>query len=346
MLKLNKLSVDAKLDAIHIIKIMVAVLIGYFIVHINPEPHATWIILSIIIIMMSHASVSVQMEKAFSRAFGTCIGAALGILVLLMHNGLITNAIILMFVTASFCYIRIKKFISDYATILGLATFVMVIVAHNADWTYGVARAGEIILGITISLLVSNLIYPISSNKMLNLYLDKNWHQLLKYTKKALLEDVSRNEDASIREMEYKILQRHSNIEKILRIKPFTKRQQTHPELTLLARYQLGIYRYVTHINIALHSQINHEPCISPELKDSFRRCCNTLIEILSKINNIDIEKLNGLSTCINGIKDLSNPQTSSAIPADTAIIFSMQRIIVLLEKIQEIYKHYYNNKI
>jgi uncharacterized membrane protein YccC len=337
MRKFNNIAVGTKLEIIHAIKIIIAVLLGFIAIHIDPDPHAVWIIISIIIIMMTHASVSVQIEKAISRVIGTCVGATLGIVVILMHNNLITNAIILILVTGAFYVIRLKRLLSEYAALLGLVTFTMVIVAPNATWLFGVARAGEIIIGIIISLLVSLFIYPITSNEMLKLYLEKNWQQIIAYTQKILVEDLSRNQDDAVREIEYKILQRHSNIEQLLRIKPISKRHKTQPYLILLSRYQLGIYRYITLIDVALHSHINAEQQDTINYRNIIKDCSSKLIYAFENINSINADALIlELEQSIKQLKQFCKLDANWDIPADVAIIFNLQRIIILLHKYRD----------
>ncbi len=335
MFFLKSMSADVKLNLAHTIKVIVAVLLSFLVANLLPGQHGSWIVISTVVVMMAHASLNAQYEKALSRIFGTLIGGGLGTFILFFHPNMAIDVFFLILATTLFCYIRIKNLLSQYAVVLGLITYTLLVMNPAASWQLGFVRVGEIMVGITISLLVSVFIFPISSRKMLLLYLDKNWQALHDYAERILVNRISRDGDKSLRSLEQKILQRHNTIEELYSAKTIFKKYQPGKKIHLLIRYQLGIYRYVTVLDIVTHQYLIEDESLieMDEIKSAYLSLVNVLTSVEEdsfpeRLKEFQRKKV-GLEEKVLS-KDFSGQSKTTA--AHT-LIFSLSRIDFIVDR-------------
>jgi uncharacterized membrane protein YccC len=148
------------------IKLGLAALLALFSTQILRLEHASWAILTVLVMMSSHYVGSIAV-KAIMRVVGTFVGAVIG--VWLVGNYASTPAIfltVLFFVVAVAGY-KFGQFPASqvpYAYFLVGVTTVAVVTYGVADpsqvWQIGLNRAQEILVGAGASLLVTTLVWP------------------------------------------------------------------------------------------------------------------------------------------------------------------------------------------
>jgi uncharacterized membrane protein YccC len=148
------------------IKLSLAALLALFSTQILRLQHASWAILTVLVMMSAHYVGSIAV-KAIMRALGTIVGALIG--VWLVGNYASTPAIfltILFFVVAVAGY-KFGQFPGSqvpYAYFLVGVTTIAVVTYGIADpaqvWQIGLNRTLEILVGVGSSLLVTSLIWP------------------------------------------------------------------------------------------------------------------------------------------------------------------------------------------
>jgi uncharacterized membrane protein YccC len=148
------------------IKVGLAALLALFSTQLLRLEHASWAILTVLVMMSSHYVGSIAV-KAIMRAVGTIVGALVG--VWLVGNYASTPAIfltVLFFVVAVAGY-KFGQFPASqvpYAYFLVGVTTVAVVTYGVADpaqvWQIGLNRALEILVGGGAALLVTTLVWP------------------------------------------------------------------------------------------------------------------------------------------------------------------------------------------
>ena len=148
------------------LKLGLAALLALFSTQVLRLPHASWAILTVLVMMSSQYVGSIAV-KAIMRAAGTIVGALVG--VWLVGNYASTPAIfltVLFFVVAVAGY-KFGQFPASqvpYAYFLVGVTTVAVVTYGVADpsqvWQIGLNRALEILVGAGASLMVTTLVWP------------------------------------------------------------------------------------------------------------------------------------------------------------------------------------------
>lgn len=154
-------------------KTALACLLGYLIVIWTPLPESQWIVITIIVVMSAQTSIGSLFIKAKMRFWGTTCGALAALaIILICANHQLGIAISLFLVTLFFTYIAGTPGDVSYVGTLGSVTVVIIILNPNANLAVVGHRFIEIVLGIVLSFLVSNFIFPIRSHTIFltNLY--------------------------------------------------------------------------------------------------------------------------------------------------------------------------------
>ena len=335
----KNLAIETQLQGIHTVKIVVAILIGFALMESVAGAHAIWMIITIIIIMLTDVNINVQMNKAVSRVLGTALGAGLGIGVVWIQFATPLLTLILVGVIVIFCYAKYTHRLSDYAASIGLATFSMIAINPDASLMFGVDRAFEIIVGIVISLLVSRYFFPVRSSRMLSLYIDKNWREIKNYAYQILIENKNRREHVEILESEHKILRGRETIEQVIRIKPFSKSNQIDPAFREITRYQMGVYRYITLIDLILHRELLSDAFDTAAHRDAIDRCNQAVIDVVENIASDNPSSfLMTLDQAVQGlVACLNRPAFSAEKTADQSLIFLYQRLHAVFSSVSGI---------
>jgi Fusaric acid resistance protein family len=150
---------------IHGFKTAFACLIGYMLVLTTPLPEAQWVVITILVVMSAQPSMGSLFIKAKMRFWGTVCGTLAGaVTVLLCHNDPAKLAIALFIFTLIFSYVASNPGDISYVGTLGAVTLVIIILAPHANLSIAGERFIEIVLGIILSFLVSQFVFPIRSH--------------------------------------------------------------------------------------------------------------------------------------------------------------------------------------
>ena len=150
----------------HGVKLGLAGLLALCLTQLLPLPHASWAILTVLVIMLGDY-VGTAAVKAITRVVGTIAGAIVG--VWLVGNYTSTPLVFLpvLFVvmahaTYQFGHFGLRQFPYTYF-LLGLTTLVIAtdgIATPDKAWQLGLYRTEEILAGAISALLVSSILWP------------------------------------------------------------------------------------------------------------------------------------------------------------------------------------------
>jgi uncharacterized membrane protein YccC len=155
----------------HGIKMGLAGTLALYLTQVLPLPHDNWAILTVLVMMTSQYTGSIAV-KAILRTIGTIAGALVG--VWLVGDFTSTPAIFLplFFLVLAITAYKYGQFGArqvPYAYyLLGLTTLSVVtngIATPDQAWQVGIDRTEEILLGSTIALLVSTVLWPRSARE-------------------------------------------------------------------------------------------------------------------------------------------------------------------------------------
>lgn len=158
-------------NLIHGFKTALAAVLAYYITTILSLDFGYWAVISAVIVMQVYVADSVEM--CFYRLSGTIIGAALGVVVLLIvpKTAFFTG-------TALFVTVGICSFLTRFNTRYRMAGITVVIVVMTGlsvqgVFIFGLYRVLEICIGILCAFLVSVLVLPKRKVDMLRAALEK-----------------------------------------------------------------------------------------------------------------------------------------------------------------------------
>lgn len=149
---------------IHGFKTALACLIGYMLVLITHWPQAQWIVITILVVMSAQPNVGSLFIKAKMRFWGTVFGALAAIITVILCHNPAELAIALFVFTLIFSYVACNPGDISYVGTLGSVTLVIIILGPHANLSAAGERFIEIIVGIILSVLVSQFVFPIRSH--------------------------------------------------------------------------------------------------------------------------------------------------------------------------------------
>lgn len=233
---------------IHSFKTALACLIGYFLVRWTPLPQSQWIVITILVVMSAQPSVGSLFVKAKMRFWGTVFGAlASAIIILLCHNNYLGLAVAIFIFTAVFSYIASIPGDVSYVGTLGSVTVIIIILSENPTLTIAGQRFIEIFLGIAISFLVSQFVFPIRSHNMFLKSLGSTLLDLHEYFEHCF-ETNAAELDADLIDMNDKILVTFSQQRRFI--------QETGLELGKL-RKDKTVFQTILHTEGKIYQAIN-----------------------------------------------------------------------------------------
>ncbi len=148
-------------------KTALACLIGYALYLWTPLPEAQWILITIVVVMSAQTSIGSLFIKAKMRFWGTVCGTVAAVIIILVcGNHHLALAIALFIIFMIFTYIASTPGDISYVGTLGSVTVAIIILNPYISMTIAGERFVEILLGISISFLVSYLVFPIRSHTM------------------------------------------------------------------------------------------------------------------------------------------------------------------------------------
>ena len=169
----------------HIIKFTLAFLTGWLVTQLFPQTKAQWIMISIAVVMGSSTVMGLQFNKALLRASGTLIGGCFGLITFLAPNSTLTYLFALLITTVFFAWFCQKFENKNYVASLGMVTFFIITYNSNHSLTIAGLRVIDTLIGISISLLISRFILPVTSQTaIINLAKD------ISYTMAKFIEDI------------------------------------------------------------------------------------------------------------------------------------------------------------
>lgn len=237
---------------IHIIKTLLAILIGFVVMSLVHDPHRLWILMSVIVVMITSHSIGVHLERSLLRIIGTIIGAICGMgVILLPHLWIIKFLSLGVF---SLIFLTIGELVPRwrYGVILCLITFVLIIGTAAPTVGMAVERATDIILGVVIALVVSLLIRPVSSSKVIHAAFKANWETLSQYAVLIFSQDRDHHTHREVTAVEYDIKKRLALQRETLDAIDIRGRHLQREKLQRRYYLQSAIQRYLSVIETVL----------------------------------------------------------------------------------------------
>lgn len=151
---------------IHSAKTAIAVGIGAVLARFVGSPADQWVVITILVVMCAQIYVGSLMRKVMYRFLGTAAGCLFATIVLSTVGtssiGILAALMISSFV---FSYIAVGlDAASSYAATLGAVTVVIILLGTSPTISFALMRFLEIGAGMTIAILVSQLILPIHAS--------------------------------------------------------------------------------------------------------------------------------------------------------------------------------------
>ena len=159
------------INLIHGFKTALAAVLAYYITTILSLDFGYWAVISAVIVMQVYVADSVEM--CFYRFSGTIIGAALGVVVLLIIPKTAFFTGIALFVTVGICSF-LTRFNTRYR-MAGITAVIVVMTGLSVQdvYIFGLYRVIEICIGILCAFLVSVLVLPKRKVDMLSNALER-----------------------------------------------------------------------------------------------------------------------------------------------------------------------------
>ena len=177
-------------------KTALACLLGFLISHYLHFASSQWIIITILVVMTAQIHFGSALQKAYLRLLGTLIGAGIAAGILYFYPGnnifIVDGAIIASAFFFSF-FGGMSASLGQSMT-LGSVTVPIILLSSHATLFMAYLRAGEIILGIFIALLVNALVFPIHAKHKFEKLLIKNMKALTEYYLAAVNHDFKKCE--------------------------------------------------------------------------------------------------------------------------------------------------------
>lgn len=323
------------LSWIHLLKVLIALAIGFIVVTLIHEPHSRWIIITITVVMMFHQSVGFQGERAIARALGTVTGAALGAIVIQLPQVWWLSFVLFLLVSAGFLVITVLRPKWKYMSLLGIITFTMITITASPSMEIAVERPLEILTGIVIALLVSVFIRPIRSSTILENLYHHNWQLLKDWVQFIITEQRHRHEDEEVDHLESSL---RGNFEQQRALLKGLDLRRSHQQSTYEHQIimQMGIFRYLVLIEIVQRqSDAADAPVILGwgGIADQLLVCFNAL----AKDQDI-VSAANALGGVLGELQLRTLPQATTTHPDDAAatIRYALSRIhVILSDKLQ-----------
>jgi uncharacterized membrane protein YccC len=174
---------------INAFKTALACLIGFGVIHLLKFP-GQWVIITILVVMTTQIHFGSALQKAYLRLLGTFTGAvvAAGTLYFFQNNFTVIYGVIILSAFL-FSYVGSRSQAMGQAMTLGSVTVPIILLSPHANLFIAYSRAGEIILGIFIAILVNVLIFPIHAKHKFEKVLMNNMKFLKDYYAAAITSD-------------------------------------------------------------------------------------------------------------------------------------------------------------
>jgi len=181
---------------INAFKTALACLLGFLITHYLHFASSQWIIITILVVMTAQIHFGSAIQKSYLRLVGTLTGAGIAAATLYFYPTqnifVIDGAIIASAFFFSFLA-GMSPSLGQSMT-LGSVTVPIILLSSHATLFMAYLRAGEIILGIFIALLVNALVFPIHAKHEFEKLLTKNMKALIEYYLAAVNHDFKKCE--------------------------------------------------------------------------------------------------------------------------------------------------------
>ncbi len=324
----------------HIIKFTLAFFSGWLVTQLFPQSRAQWIMISIAVVMGSSTVMGLQFNKALLRASGTLIGGSFGLITFLApHNTLVY--LLTLFVTAFFFGWFSQKFEKkNYVASLGMVTFFIITYNSNNSMTIACLRVIDTIIGISISLLISRFVFPVTSKSAIF-----NLSQSISVTIAEFADDIfikrlqRRNNPKFLRidsQITDAMLKQRNIIDAII-FSTDSREVLKKTTLTLL-RYNRAIYHYMLFIDTALWENRLEKFTHTEIMQDAIQPFMKLFsLSLREEIESNDISQTK--SALSNKIDHFTSHQDSlsyseSERERQHAIQFSMRRMIYCLDEV------------
>ena len=150
----------------HGVKLGLAGLLALCLTQLLPLPHASWAILTVLVMMLSQY-VGAAAVKAIMRVMGTIAGAMVGVWLVGNYTStpmvfLPVLFVVMAYATYQFGHLGLRQLPYSYF-LLGLTTLVIAtdgIAVPDQVWQLGLYRTEEILAGVVSALLVSTILWP------------------------------------------------------------------------------------------------------------------------------------------------------------------------------------------
>ncbi len=269
---------------IHSLKTVLAVGIGFLIVHFVSFPADQWVIITILVVMCTQLYVGSVLQKSFLRFVGTTFGCVFAIVCLEFFGDSALNVGIALAIS-SFCFSFVGSSQENYAYAgtLGAVTVPIILLGQHPSILFAASRFLEISVGLLIATLVSQFVLPIHARTHLKRAQIATLKELQSYYTKTIIEanNALKHEDQD--EKIVKSILKQRQLAKESASEPLGKRlNQKHFAQCLYAERE--ILRAITFIHLA-QTHLKHETkAVNDELKLFHESVNNAFTQLITLI--------------------------------------------------------------
>lgn len=233
----------------HALRLALVITIAQLLSYLLPIPRGYWISLTALIALKPNFGGTVQ--SAGQRIIGTLIGGVVGIiLVTFIDNSLTLTLLIFLFLFGAMSLRPLSY--SLFVVLLTPAIILLLSVMGMGDWKVGVQRIADVLIGGTLALVGSYVLFPIWERHQLPRQLEKTVRTNLAYFQIAIdrcLDGEDRTVESSLHHLRHRASLENANAEasaQRLFSEPRHIRGEIEPVMTLLLYIRSLFYSSTT----------------------------------------------------------------------------------------------------
>ena len=221
----------------HALRLALVITIAQLLSYLLPIPRGYWISLTALIALKPNFGGTVQ--SAGQRIMGTLLGSVVGIILVTFIDNSLALTLLIFLLLFGATSLRPLSY-SLFVTLLTPAIILLLSVMGMGDWEVGVQRIADVLIGGTLALVGSYVLFPIWERNQLPRQLEKTVRANLAYFQIAIvrcLDGEDRTAESSLHRLRHRASLENANAEasaQRLFSEPRHIRGEIEPVMTLL----------------------------------------------------------------------------------------------------------------
>lgn len=279
-------------ELMHAAKSAFALLLGYALVRLvnHPELHQQWLLVTIAVVMGTHTTLGMQMQRAYLRFIATLCGGALACITLLSPSQAIAIPIFLAITGFIFMFTAVTYDKYSHFGILGVVTYCIIVLSIKPSLTIALDRTLETLCGILIAVSVSLFVFPIHIEKVFKRHLYKNFFRLQQIYASIFLEKKVRSETPEVLDIERQIIKTNQAVLSLSNMPKYGLRKKAKPDpiIQKIIQYERAMYRYWVVIEVTHRILNERKSSVLYEHEALFQKFIEDVIAFLRVVSDGD----------------------------------------------------------